>query len=86
MTNNVQCVGENIAYEQDITGDTIQSAAWSVAPAGPTLSGQQDTTTSSIILFQSNVEGVWILSVRLTTSTGQIRIGQMRIEVVTVKI
>lgn len=83
MTSNVQMVGEKRFYQQNITGDTsVPPAVWSVSPTGPTLSGQQDTNTSSVIAFQSAAVGIWTLSVAMTTPDGQIVIGQIEIVVV----
>jgi hypothetical protein len=87
MLYNQQMVGENVYYQQSITGDTISGVpVWSATPAGPGLSGQQNTATSTVILFSSSAAGTYTLSVTIQTTGGQTLIGQIYIRVVTTKV
>jgi hypothetical protein len=81
MVYYTQIIGENINYEQDILGDTIETAAWSCTPpALPGISSQIITSpTSAVAAFESSTPGNFVLEVTLTLASGQIRIGQARI-------
>lgn len=81
MNQFTQLIGENIVYEQDVQNDTITAASWTVAPSGPVLTLPNFTPTAATVQFMSASEGTYILEVSLTLMSGQIRIGQARIQV-----
>lgn len=84
MTTATQVVGEKITYKQSIIRGTIVSAVWSVDSDGPALSAQADSQSFTTIQFACSVAGSYVLSVLLTLDDGQERIGQIRIDVLTV--
>lgn len=77
-----QKVRETRYYEQDVVGDTINSAEWMVQPAGPTLSGFVVQSSKVQALFSSNVPGSFVLTVKMSMASGQVLRGQARITVV----
>lgn len=83
MISVTQIVGENVNYEQDILGDTIETAVWTVNPsATPGISSQIVTSpTSAIAAFESSTPGDFVLEVVVELASGQIRIGQARVRV-----
>ncbi len=86
MVQFTQIIGEEPYYQQDVINDTIVGAVWAVDPAGPTLTGPVTTPTYSKVLMSQAIPGVFVLSVTLTLTSGQIRIGQARINVVQVEV
>jgi len=86
MVQYTQIIGEEPYYQQDVINDTIVSASWAVDLDGPVLSGVVTTSTYSKVLMTQAIPGVFVLSVTLTLASGQIRIGQARINVVQVEV
>ncbi len=86
MVQFTQIIGEEPYYQQDVINDTIVGAVWAVDPAGPVLTGPVTTSTYSKVLMSQAIPGVFVLSVTLTLTSGQIRIGQARINVVQVEV
>lgn len=81
-----QVVNEYVPYRQDVINDTIQTAEWSVEPSGPTVSPVTPTSTTAQAYFQYSLPGIFVLSVKLTLTSGAIRIGQARITVTDVSV
>ena len=68
-----QYASETIAYEVQVTGDTIISAAWSVAPAGPVIGSISTTSTTSTALVSGMTAGVlYTLLCVATCASGQV--------------
>ena len=86
MVQFTQIIGEQPYYQQDVINDTIVSAAWATDLAGPVLSGVVTTSTYSKVQMTQAIPGVFVLSVTLTLASGQIRVGQARINVVQVEV
>lgn len=82
-----QAVGELIGYQQDVKNDTISSAVWSVVPdEGTTLTGGSTGPTSVSKLFGAQTPASYVLSVEMQMASGQVLIGEARIQVVAVKV
>lgn len=86
MVQFTQIIGEEPYYQQDVINDTIVDASWEVDLPGPVLSAPVTTSTYSKVLMTQAIPGVFVLSVTLTLASGQIRIGQARINVVQVEV
>lgn len=84
MLSYTQLVGEDVCYQQDVLNDTIESAVWSTDQPGPVLSGVVTTSGYSLVYMSQAIPGSFVLSVQLNLTSGQVRIGQARINVIQV--
>lgn len=77
-----QVVGERLLYEQRVVEDTISSADWSCDPSGLTISALPitDTTKSQALISSVNV-GIFVVTAKLTLASGQVRKGQVQLEI-----
>lgn len=67
-----QTANETLAYRQDITGDTITSASWTISP-GATLSTQELTDTSTTVMISGLTPGtIYTVDVVMHCGSGQI--------------
>lgn len=63
---------EKIKYKQEISGDTISSAVWTITPAGPTIGTPVDTTLETAVLISGLTEGVsYTVNVHIVCASGQ---------------
>ena len=77
-------VGEARLYQQQVSGDTIVSAAWAASPSpGLTIGTPVNTGTSSTVLVTAVTGGTYTLQAALTLASGQILFGLVSISVAT---
>lgn len=84
MTRTTQIIGETLTYQQTVINDTIESAAWSVDQTEPVIVPIDPSTTVASTTFACTVAGSYVLTVALTLTSGQIKYGQIRIDVIAV--
>jgi len=67
---------ETLDYVMDwsswLGADTISSSAWAISPAGPTLSGQSNTTTTATVFVAGASRGeIYALTNTIATAGGR---------------
>lgn len=63
---------EKVFYRQQITGDTVASAVWSITPAGPTLDGQSEGADYSRIKVSAlTINKKYTLTCHIVGASGQ---------------
>lgn len=72
MNSWTQDPAEKLKYKQEIQGDAISTAAWTIAPSGPTIGTPVNTTTSTTVLVSGLTEGTtYTLNVHIICTSGQ---------------
>lgn len=76
-----QYATEKRAYQQDIIGDTISAAVWSIAPTGPTVTEISEAGTSTVCHVSGVTAGsTYTLTCTITCAGGQIVVGRAKIK------
>jgi len=72
---------EKLKYKQEISGDVISTATWTISPTGPTLGTPVNTTTETTVLVSGLTEGVsYTVNVNIACTSGQVFDPSARIE------
>ncbi len=74
MTNSFdQRPSEAILYRQPVVNDEITNATWTISPAGPTVSKQEQTATDTTALVSNLTANLrYVLTVLVHCASGQV--------------